>query len=439
MVVDESGNQHFPLSIHLPPWWELHEGASPEAVNEARMSPMNRPHVNRDVLYGDAFLSAVAARVLDAVRSEAYRASQASGNERYRYPFTVAIHRDWLMTPREDLGGRMPRELLHGAIHWSDRVTEGQRLRCNDSGPAIAAPNDWPGFATAPMGSQEMCLYFDLCREVIGAAWSWCESQAGKTSRQNDDVAINELTQYLAQVKDQWLSGSFEGGSSPSFVIDCDRRRVPLGAGVPIEGMDEMQSEKHTPSCDCPICEMMEEGTFGVFFSSIDGHHLELDEEFAFSMRETLEEWEADQRNYAEYSANLKRKEAEQLALGEAEDVFSSAWSGIKDDDSESSNSPFAGKLGGNLKMAFMVAEIVSELESCSDAREDIKSLNECFANYRSCDDNDRPQSASELKATLQTLAERYPQLVSRSADLQSRIDDAERASALSGGDDSPE
>ncbi len=36
----------------------------------------------------------------------------------------------------------------------------------------------------------------------------------------------------------------------------------------------------------------MYDGMFGVGFTSIDGHHLELDDEFAFSKCETREEWE---------------------------------------------------------------------------------------------------------------------------------------------------
>ena len=61
------------------------------------------------------------------------------------------------------------------------------------------------------------------------------------------------------------------------------------GAGVEIVGMDEQQSEQHAIDCDCPICNMMADGMFGVGFNSIDGHHLELDDEFAFSMHETRE------------------------------------------------------------------------------------------------------------------------------------------------------
>ncbi len=77
----------------------------------------------------------------------------------------MEIHRDWLMTARDDLDGRRPRDLLHGAHRWSDSIVWGQRMRFEDGSPIVAAPDDVVGYVDAPMGSQEMYLYFDLCRE----------------------------------------------------------------------------------------------------------------------------------------------------------------------------------------------------------------------------------------------------------------------------------
>ncbi|KAA1260711.1 hypothetical protein LF1_32520 [Rubripirellula obstinata] len=428
MSKDESGKQHCPLSVHLPPWWELREGVSPDAVNDPRQTPINKPYVDREVLFGDALLADIAARVLQTVQTDAWKESEASGEQQARYPFTISVHRDWLMTPREDLDGRTPRELLHGAQDWSDQVTWGQRMRFEDGGPMVAAPDDWDGFETAPMGSQEMILYFDLCRELIGAAWFWCESEQGTSTRANRDDAANELVGFLRGVRDEWHESPFEGGSPPRFMIECGRRRVPRGAGVTIEGIDAVQTEQHIADCDCPICEMMADGLFGVGFTSLDGHHLDLDDEFAFSIHETREAWEEQQREYAEFNAEMDRKHAEREAAGyfgdEQDDPLASAWSGIQDD------RPLPGDAGGHLKMAFMVAEIVSDLERLDASREEIQSLNACFANYRRADEEHLDEEASRLKANLQTLAEHHQELLSKSADLQSRIDEAQRTLA---------
>ncbi len=419
MVVDESGKQQFPMSVHLPPWWELHELVTADELDQPRQSPIDKPVVNREILFGDVMLMELATRVLETIKSDAWRTSGASDNEQARYPFTVTVHRDWLMTPREDLGGRMPRELLHGATQWSDRVTWGQRIRFENGGPMVAAPRDWDGFATAPMGSQEMCLYFDLCRELINAAWFHV------TKPNESPITVNALSKLLGDVKDNWLESPFQGVSPPSFMIECDRRRVPRGVGVAIEGIDGEESDSHLVDCDCPVCQMMADGVFGVGFTSIDGHHLELDDEFAFSMLATRTAWEEQQKEDAEIQAEMDRRWAKHEANSDAVDPFASAWTGIGDD------RPIPGDTSGVLKMAFMVAEVVSELETSDADRDDITSLNECFAHYRRSGADDRRESASELKANLQTLADRYPQLTSRSVDLQSRIDESLRNPAI--------
>ncbi|MGB7324811.1 MAG: hypothetical protein WBD31_08055, partial [Rubripirellula sp.] len=415
----------------------LHEGVKPDEFGRPRQTPIKKPIVNREVLFGEAFLAEVSKRVLEVIATDEWLDCDAAKDKQARYPFTIRVHRDWLMTPREDLGGRTPRELLHGATDWIEKVTWGQRMRFEDGGPMIAAPDNWDGFETAPMGSQEMCLYFDLCRELLDAAWSFVaerrepsgESSATVPGGSRRAVKIEELAQFLRDVKDDWLSSSFEGGSPPSFIIACDRRKVPRGAGVAIEGISGVQSEQHIDDCDCPICEMMADGMFGVGFARIDGHHLELDDEFAFSMHQTREAWEEQQREFEEMSAEMDRKWAEREAKGETDDPFASAWSGMGDD------GPIPGDTGGFMKMAFMVAEIVSELEGLNAPHENIKSLNECFAEYRRSEYDQRAALASALKANLQSLADRFPSLVARSADLQSRIDEAERAFAISDDD----
>jgi hypothetical protein len=426
MVVDENGKQHCPMSVHLPPWWELHENADVSEICQSRQSPFKRPHVNRDVLYGEAFLADIAGRILKAVNSPAWRQSSACHEEPERYPFTIAVHRDWLMTPREDLDGRMPRELLHGAIEWINRVTWGQRLRFEDGGLMVAAPDDWDRFATAPMGSQEMCIYFDLCRELINAGWFWCEGDDGIHSEHASESAVSWLIAFLKDVKEDWLNSSFEGGSTPGFIIECDRRRVPRGAGVAIQGIHGVESERHIADCDCPICEMMADGMFGIGFTSIDGHHLELDDEFAFSMHETREAWEAQQREYEEFSAEMDRKQAERKQT-EACDPFGTAWSGVHHDGT------IPGDRGGYLKMAFMIGEIVSDLQRLEAEQEEIKTLNDGFASYRRSDGSF--SSGEHLIEILQIISERYPELISKAADMQSRIDEATRPVACDDSD----
>lgn len=426
MVVEESGQQHWPLSVHLPPWWELFEQTDPDAMDKVRETPLSIPRVNREVLFGAAMIEDLAKRILDIVESDEWRSKGASEQVSERYDFTVRVHRDWLMTPRQDLSGLMPRQMLHGAVTWLDHVTWAQRLRFEDQGQIVALSTSASGYDEAPMGREEVVMYYDLCRELIGAGWEWCVAQgiglqdvAGRLRREH------ELVAFLIGVNDEWLMSPLEGGSPPRFIIECSRRRVPRGAGAAIAGMTEREADEHVIDCDCPICNMMADGMFGTAFVGIDGHHLELDDEFAFSLQETREEWEEKQREYAEMSADFDRKQAERQARGETEpDPFVSAWSGHISDD------PLPGDPQGHLKLAFLLTEVVGMLQSAGASREELQELNESFRTFRSCERAELPAHGKQLTAQLEGIARRYPELVSRLADLQSRIDEQIRSPA---------
>ncbi|MBM4089289.1 MAG: hypothetical protein FJ276_07650 [Planctomycetes bacterium] len=422
MVVDDNGRQHCPLSVHLPPWWELHEQVEAHVIGQPRHAPIRRPVVNREVLFGEALLADLAARVLAIVRSERW-ASRDSDEKQSYYSFTVEVHRDWLMTPRDDLDGLMPRQMLHGGHEWIDGLVWGQRLRFDDGGEIVAAPNDVVGYETAPMGHEEIAIYFDLCRELIAAAWSWCEEDEPNRRLSAGADCRPALTEFLRGVKAEWLANPYEGDSPPSFIIECSRRRVPRGAGVPIGGMTERQSEMPVIDDDCPICEMMADGKFGAAFVGIDGHHLELDDEFAFSLHETREAWEKQQRDYAEMSAAIERKQAEREAAGEPEpDEFASAWS------SHVSEERLPGDEGGHLKLAFLLAEVVSVLQSRNAPHDDIHQLNVLFTDFRTCGIAELAAAGRRLGDHLDSLAERYPDLIARAADFRSRIDERVRS-----------
>ena len=130
-------------------------------------------------------------------------------------------------------------------------------------------------------------------------------------------------------------------------------------------------------------------------------------------------------------SANFDRNQAEREARGETEpDPFVSAWSG------NISDGPLPGDPQGHLKLAFLLAEVVGILQSAGASREDLQELNESFSAFRSCERADVPACGTQLKAQLETIALRNPELVSRLADLQSRID--EHIRSPEGDDDLP-
>lgn len=425
---DENNERACSVSIHLPPWWELHENAAITSVNQPRVSPITKPLVSREILYGEPFLVDIASRIIEIATSDARKKCRKFLGKRTVAPVTIAAHRDWLMTPREDLDGRMPRQLLHVAMGWADSVVCGQRLRCEDGVPLVAVPDDWEGFDTAPMGSQEVCMYFDLCRDLIESGWHWCQTHERLLTTEAKDSLQNQLVRFLRDAKTDWLKKPSDDGTPPNFIIECDRRRVPWGSGLPIEGIDAVPSKQHILDCDCPICAMMADGMFGIGFTSISGYHLESDGEFAFSLCETREEWELEQDAFDAFDDGLDDDpdsdedgpDQDQIPDPDTDQRFASAWSGIRQD------APIPGDRGGFLKMAFMIGEIVSVLQDQGAKQDEIRRLNEDFADYRRADAKSA-NPATRLRDTLRSISNRYPELISRSADLQSRIDENAR------------
>jgi len=87
-------------------------------------------------------------------------------------------------------------------------------------------------------------FYFDLCRELLGAAWSWCEQQDMQLRLQAGEDCQPALVEFLRTVKEDRLASTYEGGSPPNFILQCSRRRVPRGVGVPMVGTSERQVKR---------------------------------------------------------------------------------------------------------------------------------------------------------------------------------------------------
>jgi len=343
--------------------------------------------------------------------------------------------------------------MLHGGIDWIEKLAWAQRLRFESERSEkqiVAIPKTSSGYKHGPMGREEVAMYFDLCRELIEASWYWWQHNFAGTEEQKtipaepnvavETAALGMLIGFLNEVKSNWLTSPYEGGSTPAFILECSRRRVPRGANVEIVGMDQRQSAEHLIDCDCPICVMMAEGKMGIGFCSIDGHHLETDGEFAFSLHENRESWEAEQREWEEFSAKFDREseERKQLADNVEKDEFATAWSG------DVSKEPIPGDSDGHVKLAFQLAEIVTEmkLESNfatpsadtsasikSNASDLVKQLNGDFARFRNSECGELAASVTTLANTLEQIAEAHPKLLSRIADFQSQVSESSRLS----------
>ena len=292
------------------------------------------------------------------------------------HALTVRVHADWLTTPREDLENQPPRHFLHLGRDWVDHELHNRQMQWSNEGRCPRPlDRDTCAYRSGPLGRHEVVMYFDLCRAVLGAAWERIVAAP--------EISEDALTKALHEHSQWWLAeGSIDGDPTPpATIIEQERRRKPLvGTGGHLD-------------CDCPICRMEAEGGFGSgpMFRGFDGHHLELDDEFAFSLCAMREEWEKEQEDYRRFSEEMEAKRREREEAGE--DPFDSVWKTSYVNEEALRE---AGALSPRplMALAMRVAELVGDLQAIDGGRDLIESLNNAFDAYRAADD-DRALSAA--------------------------------------------
>ncbi len=275
--------------FNLPPWWKsVCSGQFLDGMNP--LPAITEPLDFRGILFGRTMAAALAEEMLRLAQSEGLPAVVAMPNKaawktipagkqreiRDRWHgLTVKVHAHWLMTPREELEGQNPRHFLHQGREWVDREIQH---RLSEWSILKRRPRpldrDTVAYRHGPMALDEVVIYFDLCRTMIAAGWDLlCEQ----------NLSSEKLGRAIFAIGQQWLEqGQIDGEPTPpATIIETSRRHMPqLSDGMPLD-------------CDCPICqEMANNPQMGPTFVGFDGHHLELDGEFAFSLYESREEWQ---------------------------------------------------------------------------------------------------------------------------------------------------
>jgi len=220
------------------------------------------------------------------------------------------IHARWLMTSREDLQGRPPRDVL---LEKRDPIDYDLQDRCHQwsmvgecppgLSPAAAA------FHFAGFGTHENVLYYDLVRHLIWECWERLV-EPGSSSAPTAPVKADEVSR-LDQVKQQWLAApQLEelSGKSPGQVIECERMRIPMA----VSGEEAIIDE------DCPLCQMMAE-EMGPVFWNLDGCNM--DDDFPFSFHRARESWEDERRKWEAFDRRFE-EERDRPRAGFMEDDF---------------------------------------------------------------------------------------------------------------------
>jgi hypothetical protein len=214
------------------------------------------------------------------------------------------IHARWLMAPREDLGGLSPRDVMFRKLEFIDRdlqwrETQWSRLR----EPPHCLSHDSAAYCFAGFGTHAFVMYYELLRVLLSKCW--------KRVRKGRKVSAADEVMRLEKIKSEWLETPDPdfGARTPAFILECERRRLPLIATAEELVIDE----------DCPCCRWMaEEHKHTPTFWHLDGCNM--DDDFPFSFCRTRAEWEEERCSQEEFNRQWEEEENSRTELPLAND-----------------------------------------------------------------------------------------------------------------------
>lgn len=283
----------------------------------AQRRAANQPIDARAVIYGTPLLEFIVDSGIDELGPPPEQNEHEAG-EAFVHKIS-AIHANWLMTPRADLRGRSPRQVM---LEKQKLIDFDLQTRCDQwsmlgEGPPCLPPDSF-AYRFAGFGMHEWVIYYELVRHLLWSALDFkCESASDAA------VVRDAFIAFLDKIKSDWLEQpqAEYDGKVPAILMDNERKRLPQAMSPAELIIDD----------DCEICRMsalQAEMGYGPGFWHLDGCNM--DDGFAFSTCLTTEEWEAENRSREEFYRERDRKRAEReerIARGEAvEDEFGFEW-----------------------------------------------------------------------------------------------------------------
>ncbi len=451
---DESGTEEW-LSYHLSDDWMFSDNVKAWAglAEDRRQKRLAAPPLDaRRVLYGK--VCQFIAEECFAARGEVSAASEWTPPEGWSlealpqraeqdekptdHDAVAEIHARWLITPREDLRGLSPRDVLLAKkdhIDWDLQDRASQWSRLGECPPGLSSTS--AAFRFAGFGTHENVLYYELVRHLVCDAWQRIvHPEFG--DRPSSPVRADEVAR-LEESKEKWMNepqAEGLGGWMPTLAIERERMRLPMA----VSGKDAMIDD------DCPLCQMMAED-MGPMFWHLDGCNM--DDDFPFSFHTTREEWEEERRSWEELDRKFEaeRKSEQAGAAGEVlpwddadADDASAVWQRSLSSDDNVNEPPHIALFG----IGAHVAELGVDLKASAFAAPLVQTLNRHFGNLR--DALTDPSSSlvepvvERFCEELDSVTEALPELAAKCADLQRQLNDfAARLSCEgSGSDDIP-
>ena len=334
------------------------------------------------------------------------------------------IHARWLMTPRQDLHGRTPREIMHLHREHIDQQLQDREVQWSTYGQNPAPlDHDSIAYRYGGYGTHEIVTYYELVRQLTVAAWELIVARSTDHPCPTREQALDRLR----VTQQDWLSSpelDDFAGRTPQRIIESERLRLPIC----------LSSEEAIIDADCPLCRMLAEN--GPVFWHLDGCNM--DPEFPFALFEsTREEWEEQQQDQGEFGLEINRETLAERRHRDALPPISivpevngggpSVWqhSLVRSEPNE----PVAITLFG---VGVYLAELIEDLRRVGQSRAWIESLNRDFENLRQATAD--PSHAllepvfSKFGSDLIALSETQPALSVKCLDLQRHLAELEHS-----------
>lgn len=349
------------------------------------------------------------------------------GQEWHASPFYDTfkeIHARWLMTPRADLRGEIPREVL---LAEHEHLMCDMQHRCDQWARMQECPRGLDetshAFRLGGFGTHELVKYYDLIRALLWSCWERL-TELGQSANRSQRPESFSLDNFLAaevprleRVREAWLDTPDPDCDSrtPRSLIQRERARLPEVSSPHDRMIDP----------DCPCCRMLADLP-GPMFWHLDGSGM--DWEFPFDIyHRTHSEWAEEQGAYNELSEQFVAKQVERQRLGveyppsgslEPGSVWSRSFSVA-----DRGNVPLGIRLfgiGGHL------AELIVDLREAGAEQSLLDQLNRSFGNLRevlggaseSLGSSLIEPVVAQLREMVDSLAAEYSKLEPKCADL---------------------
>ena len=396
ILISGRDDEELLVPYRLADEWEVRldpAGWEARAAERRRERGVVVPLDARPILYG---------RVCEFIFQECAVAVMAGAKmcseESDGYAAISELHARWLTTPRDDLHGLAPRDvLLCGKDHLSWQLQDRSEHWSITGAPPPPLPKGSSAYRFGGFGTHEIVLYYDLVRILAKSCWDYLVAHSNRTAD------LTDVVRELEALRDEWLNTPEYmdlHGRTPASVIERERQRMP----------EAMTGAEAVVDHDCPMCQMMADLP-GPMFWHLDGCNM--DEGFAFSFHRTREEWEAEQREYEEMDRRIAERRTGELPMS------NSPWRTSYSTELDSEPPVLA-----LYRFAAHLTELTQDLKSAIADQPLIDDLNRSFGNLREVSD---PPNLDLVEPVVERLLEALAAIASACPNLEEKATDLER------------